>query len=495
MDYDEGRTRFEDERAWVQRGNPPRLERHLAKGKLHVSQRVSMLLDEGSWLEYGEFARSVEPGFEERSPRDGVMTGLGRIHGRTVAVLGDDVTVLGGTQSFVSVRKVDRIIDIATRNGFPILSLSEGGGVRIPDGIGSGFTRLSGLETVKSLSWLANHDRRPLMLCGVFGYTYGDPAFRAGMADITLMVEDSSVAVSSPPLLQVAINETITDRDLGGPHIHETSTGTVDLVVKTEQDCIRTLRKILHLLRPPESPSDPPDRLLPDLETIVPHNNRQVYDMKKVIDRVCDHGEWIELKPKFGKGLIIGLGRIGGRAVGIMASQPMSGGGSVDAKSLRKSASFMEFASRRKIPLLVIQDIPGFLIGSEVEKDGMVNAIAAHSGTMDRVDVPMVTLIVRKSYGAAYYFLGMAATGAQFVAAWPNAEISFIAPEMGAAILTKHADPARKAQALQQARADLTKSASVWDSAYEYWIDAIIRPEETRRVVCQALDFFAKDCA
>jgi acetyl-CoA carboxylase carboxyltransferase component len=140
----------------------------------------------------------------------------------------------------------------------------------------------------------------------------------------------------------------------------------------------------------------------------------------------------------------------------------------------------------------VIQDIPGFLIGSQVEKDGMVNAIAAHSGILDRVDVPMVTLVIRKAYGAAYYFLGMGASGAQFVAAWSNAEISFMAPEMGAAILNKHTDPEKKAEAIIKTTAELRRSASIWDSAYEYWIDAVIRPEETRKVVCQALNFFAE---
>jgi len=306
------------------------------------------------------------------------------------------------------------------------------------------------------------------------------------------MVEDSSVAVSSPPLLKAAISEEITDLDLGGPRLHETLTGTADLVYSREEECIQAIRKVVHTLRPPETAIDPIDRLIPDLEAIVPHNNRQLYDMKKVIDRICDHAEWIELKPKFGKGLLIGLGRIGGRVVGIIASQPLSAGGSVDAKGLRKSAAFMELAIRRRIPLLVIQDLPGFLIGSQVEKDGMVNAIAAHSAILDRVDVPMVTLVIRKAYGAAYYFLGMGASGAQFVAAWPNAEISFMAPEMGAAILNKHTDPEKKMEAVIKTTAELRRSASIWDSAYEYWIDAVIRPEETRKVVCQALNFLAE---
>ena len=492
MDYREARERLKKERSWVQRGNPRLLERHLGKGKQHVSSRIEALIDEGTWIEYGEFARSVEPGFKDKSPRDGLMTGLGKIHGNTVAVLADDITVLGGTQSFVNGRKADRMIEIATKNNFPIISLSEGGGVRVPDGMGAGFTRLCGLHKVLTLSWLANKEKRPLFICAVFGYCYGDPALRAGMADITIMVEDSSVALSSPPLLQAAISEEITDAELGGPHLHETVTGTVDMVVQNEEDCIGAIKKVLHILRPPEVPDDPPDRRIPDLEDIVPSNNRKVYDMRKVVDRICDHGEWMELKPKFGKGMLVGLARIGGRVIGIMASQPLSAGGSVDAKGLRKSAAFLELVTKTRIPLLVIQDIPGFLIGSAVERDAMINAVARHAGILDRMEVPMITLIIRKAYGAAYYFMGMGASGAQFVAAWPNAEISFMGPEMGAAILTKHIDPEKKQDAIKERTAELQRSASIWDSAYEFWVDALIYPEESRKVICHVLDLLVK---
>ena len=489
MDYEEGRKRLEDERAWVQQGNPKLLERHGARGRHHVSERIRLLVDEGSWFEYGEFARSLEPGFKERSPRDGVMTGLGRINGQAVAIIGDDITVLGGTQSFVSVRKVDRIIDIATKNGFPIISLSEGGGVRVPDGIGAGFTRLCGLHQVKSLSWLANPQRRPLFICGVFGYTYGDPAFRAGMADVTVMVEDSSVAVSGPSVIEAAISEEIGDSELGGPQLHQVLTGTVDAVAKTEEKAISLIRRVFHIMRPSEPAKDPTNRLVPDLEAIVPHNNRRVYDMKKVIERLCDGGEWLELKSRYGTGLLVGLARIGGRLIGVLASQPLSAGGSVDAKGLRKSAAFMEFAIRRRIPLLVIHDIPGFLIGSAVEKDGMVNAIANHARVLDSVDVPMVSLVIRKAYGAAYYFLGMGASGAGFVAAWPNAEISFMAPHIGAAVLCKHVDAVNKKEAIKLKTAELERSASIWDSAHEFWLDAVIAPSETRKVICEAFDY------
>ena len=489
MNYEEGRKRFITEREWVDKGNQKALERHLAKGKHHVSERVKRLIDKGSWLEYGEFSRAMGDQFKNKSPRDGVMTGLARIDGRRVAIIADDITVLGGTQSFVSVRKVDRIVDIAMRNNFPVISLSEGGGVRLPDGIGVGFTRLCGLHPVKSLGNLANWSRRPLFLCGVFGYCYGDPAFRVGMADVSIMVEDAGAAVSSPSLIEAAISEKVTENELGGPGIHQSTTGVADIVVKTEEECIQEIKRILRIMRDNEIPSDPTDRLVPELESIVPSNNRQVYDMRKAVKLIVDDGEWVELKSKFGKGLLIGLARISGRCMGIIASQPLSAGGAVDAKALRKSASFMEFAIRRRIPLLVLQDLPGFLIGTAVEKDGMLDAVANHARVLDAVDVPMVTVIMRKAYGAAYYFLGMGASGAQFVAAWSNAEISFISPDMGAAILTKHVENEKKTEARKNTAETLSKGASIWDAAYEHWLDAVITPEETREIVCRAISY------
>jgi methylmalonyl-CoA decarboxylase subunit alpha len=177
--------------------------------------------------------------------------------------------------------------------------------------------------------------------------------------------------------------------------------------------------------------------------------------------------------------------------VGIVANQPMSAGGSVDAKGLRKCASFLNFATKRRIPLLVIQDVPGFLIGSHVEKDGMVNEIARHTKALDQVDVPMITLVIRKSYGVAYYFLGCSSSGSQFVAAWPNAEIGFMAPEMGASILTKHTEPDKRNEAIRKTAVELERSASVWDSAYGFYVDEIILPEETRSALCRAIQLLA----
>jgi acetyl-CoA carboxylase carboxyltransferase component len=493
MDYKEGRDKFLEQRRWVGTADQKLLDRHHARGRLHVTERINMLVDKGSWLEYGEFARSTEKGIRERSPRDGIMTGLARINGQAVAVIADDVTVLGGTTSYVNVRKVDRIVDIAARNRLPIISLSEGGGVRLPDGVGVGFPRLTGLHPINALGLLANPRRRPFFICAVMGYCYGDPAFRAGMADVTIMVDDSSVAVSAPMVIETAVSEKTTDLQLGGPSLHQTHTGTVDIVVKTEEECIRTIQKTLRMLRPAEVPKDSVERLVPDMESLVPSCNKYVYDMRKIIDLISDDGEWMELKPHFGKGLLVGLARLGGRLTGIIASQPLIAGGSVDAKGLRKSAAFLELAIRRRIPLLVIQDIPGFLIGSAVEKDSMINSIAAHAKALDALDVPMVTLIIRKAYGAAYYFLGMGASGSQYVIAWPNAEISFISPYIGASILTKHVDPEKKAEAMEETAKNLEVGASVWDCAYENWIDAVILPETTRKVVCHAFSFLTAD--
>ena len=493
MDYQEARMRFDEERRWAKNSiSQKHLDRQRARGKRHVLERIHQLIDNGSWLEYGEFARAIEPIHKDKSPRDGTITGLGKVNGQSVAILADDITTLGGTQSLVNERKVDRILEIAVQNNFPIISLSEGGGVRLPDGIGVGFTRLCGLHKVGCLSTLANWRKRPLFICGVFGFTYGDPAFRSAMADITIMVEDSSAAVSAPVVIEAAISEKISDEKLGGPLLHESTTGIADLVTKTEDEAIDTIKRLINMFRPVEKTTDPPDRSTPSLESLVPHNNRLVYDMKKVIDNIVDHEEWIELKPRYGTGLITGLGRMAGRLTGILASQPLSAGGAVDAKGLRKSAAFLDFVTKRRIPLFVIQDIPGFLIGSVVERDGMLNAIANHARALDATDVPIVTLIIRKAYGAAYYFLGMGGSGAQFVAAWPNAEISFMSPEIGATVLTKNVASEEKEEALKKTATELSRGASIWEAAYEGWIDAVILPEETRKVICHAFQFITE---
>ena len=349
MDYEHGRKRLEEERLWLQKkGNPIQIERQRKKGKFHVSERIEMLLDPGTWLEYGDFARSEKPGVDkDRIQRDGTMVGFGKINGRTVAVVGDDITVFGGTQSFVNMRKADRVIEIAIKHGFSIISLSEGGGGRVPDAIGSGFARLMTMDPIKSLNSLANWRKRPLLISAMFGYCYGDPALRGGFADITIMVEDSAVAISGPPLLKAAISEEITDLELGGPELHQVTTGLVDLVVKDEKECIKAIKNVLNILRPPETTSDPIDRLVPSMESIVPYENRKVYDIKKVINEICDNEEWLELKSRFGKGLFVGLARMGGQVIGIIANQPLSAGGAVDAKALKKSAAFMELAAPR----------------------------------------------------------------------------------------------------------------------------------------------------
>jgi acetyl-CoA carboxylase carboxyltransferase component len=486
MDYDAARKRLQDERSWMATANSKQCEKHRIKGKLHMSERIGLLLDKGSWFEYGEFARSSEPEANDRSPRDGVFTGIGTVNGQPIAIIAHDITTLGGSQSYVNVRKVDRMIKLAIKKRFPIIVLCEGGGVRLPDGVGLGFARLVGLQTIHSLSTLAHPGIRPLLISAVFGYCYGDQALWAAYSDFTIMVQDSSVALSGPPVLEAAISEKITDLELGGPIIHQTITGVTDFMVKTEAQAIDRIKQILHILRAPEMCSDPVDRLIYDAESIVPHDNKQVYDMRKIITRICDNAEFMETKARYGTGLVVGLGRIGGQVVGIVASQPNSAGGAVDAKGIRKSAEFLEFINIRKIPLLVLQDIPGFLVGSAVEKDGLLKAVQAHCRVLEALEIAMVALIIRKAYGAAYYFLGTGASGAQFVAAWPNAEISFMSPKIGAYVLTKHIEPEKKKEVIEKTITELERGASVWDAAREFWLDAIIDPKETRKMICHA---------
>jgi len=491
MNYEEARKRYEEERSFVQTKGGPEAIKERKSGKLHVTERVEMLLDSGSWLEYGQFGRAIDPAMKDRTPRDSVMTGLGKIHGHTVAVIADDVNILAASNSLVGLRKTKRVADLARKYSFPIIALCEGGGGRLPDIIGAtGFLRTFGMHP-DSMNTFANWADRSFMIACTFGPCVGDPTLRANMADITIMREDSSVALVGPPVLESAISEHITHMKLGGPRMHQENTGLVDIIVKTDEECIETVKKILHILRPPEIPVDPVDRLVPSLTTIVPEDKTEVYDMRKVVDVICDSGEWIELKQGFGKGVIVGLGRIAGRLIAIMASQPSSWGGAVDAQGLEKTAGFLEFLKRRRIPILVLQDLPGFAVGSHQERQGLVRKVAHHTKALDELDVPMVTVVLRNAYGVGYYFMGCPASGSDYTVTWSNAEVGFMLPETGALVLTKRVKPEEREEAIARTTKELTLGNSFWEPAYEALIDDIILPEQTRKVICQALDVLA----
>ncbi|MFZ5631532.1 MAG: acyl-CoA carboxylase subunit beta [Bacillota bacterium] len=492
MNYKEGEERLKEAVLWVEgRGREKQIKRHRESGRLLIRERLALLLDEGSWLEYGKYAHSSEPGYEERSPMDAIVTGIGRINGREVVIVGEDKTVMGGTHGVINFRKVERIIDVAFQNNFPIVSLSEGGGGRIPDLLGVGLCHMFGLSKQKMFYGLGNRMKRPLFICAVFGPSYGDPAIRAAMADVTIIVSDSAVALSGPPLVEAATGGVVGDLELGGPEVHK-ETGIVDIIVDTEAEALQKIKEILHILRPGEASSDPPDRPVPELQNIVPEDHREGYDMGDFIRVICDHGEWMELKSYYGVGVITALGRMGGRRVAFLASQPQNMGGVIDARALRKMSDFVTFASKERIPLIVLQDVPGLLIGRFAEREGLLRELVSYISTLAGLDnLVMQTLVIRKAYGVAYFFMGIAATGSQCVAAWSTAEIGFLAPEAGAAILLKNTKGDNKAAIIKKTAAEFRNKASVWYVAGEDYIDAVILPAETRSHLCRTLDYIA----
>ena len=490
MNYKEGEKKFQEAALWVEgKGREKQIQKHKESGRLLIRERLALLLDEESWLEYGKFAHSNEPGFEERSPMDAIVTGIGRVNGREVVIIGEDRTVLGGTHGDINFRKVERIVDVAFQKNFPIISLSEGGGGRVPDLLGVGLCHMFGLSKQKIFFGLGNRMKRPLFICAVFGPSYGDPAIRAAMADITIMVKDSAVALSGPPLVEAATGEVITDFELGGPDIHR-ETGIVDLIVDTESEALQKIKEILNIFRPPEVNSDPPERSVPELQEIVPEDHREGYDMGDFIKVICDYGEWLELKPDYGIGIMTALGRIGGRCVAFLASQPKNIGGVIDAKAFRKMSDFLALVNKERIPLIVLQDVPGVLIGRSVEEEGLLRELVNYISVLANLDNLIIqTLVIRKAYGVAYFFMGMAATGAQCVAAWSSAEIGFLAPEAGAAILLKNYQSSDKNELIKKTATEFRNQASVWYTAGEDYIDAIILPAETRCHLCKTLDY------
>lgn len=490
MDYADGESIYKETVEWVEgKGREKQIAKHKAAGRLLVRERLDFLLDKDSFVEYGKFAYSNQPGYKERSPRDAILTGFGTINGKKVAVIAEDRTVMGGTHGEINLKKVDRLAAIAFEHKVPIISLAEGGGGRVPDLLGVGLCRLFDSNKESIFFTLGNRLKRPLFIGAVFGPSYGDPAIRTAMADFTIMVKDAAFALAGPPLVEAAIGSKVTDMELGGPAIHQ-NTGIVDFIVDNEIEALNKIKEIMTIIRPPEETIDPIDRPVPELKELVPANPRVGYDIYKFIKTICDNGECLEISPFDGLGVVTAIGRMAGRAVGFIASQPKNIAGVIDSRALIKMTNFITLLNREHIPLVVLQDVPGVMVGQTVEKDGLLRELMNYINAMANADQLLtITLIIRKSYGVAYFFMGNAATGAKYVAAWPNAEIGFLAPEAGAAILLKNEKRENKWQLIKQKAAEFSNNQSVWNVAGEDLIDDIILPEDTRSAICKALNY------
>jgi len=482
-----------------QGGGPEKIEKQHAAEKLTARERLALLIDPGTWTELGIHGR---PHFSQRAmdgveaPADGVVTGYGKVDGRLVAVCAYDFTVMAGSMGMTGELKVSRLRDLALSKRIPFVWLLDSAGARIQEAVGSLFAGSGHLF------------REEVVMSGVIpqvaalmGPCAAGTAYIPGLADFVPMVKGrGSMALAGPYLVKAVTGEDVSQEELGGSRVHCRKSGVADLEVADDEECIERIKQYLSFFptnceqAPPVRPvSDPIDRMDEDLLDVLPESNRKPYDMYEVIRRIVDDGEWFDMKPQFAKTIITCFARMGGRPVGIVASQPKQLGGILENDSADKAARFINLCDAFGIPLLFLQDVPGFMVGTKVESAGIIRHGAKMLYAVSRATVPKITVVIRKAYGAGYYVMCGKAYEPDLIVAWPTAEISVMGAEGAVNIIMRKQieaadDPDAKRAELVGA---FQQIIDPYIAAGNDMIDDIIDPRETRPVVCRALELAA----
>ncbi len=480
-------------------GGEERIARQHGQDKLTARERLALLIDEGTFVELGVHGR---PHFSQRAmegkeaPADGVITGYGKIDGRLVAVAAYDFTVMAGSMGMTGEMKVSRLREMALGKRIPMVWLLDSAGARIQEASGSLFAGSGHLfrEEVVASGVIPQ-------VAALMGPCAAGTAYIPGLADFVPMVKGrGSMALAGPHLTKAVTGEDVTQEELGGSRIHTRVSGVGDLEVDSDEECIDAIRRYLSFFganceQPPpmRESSDPVDRADEDLLEILPDSPRHPYDMYDVIRRIVDDGEWFDVKPRFARTIITALARMGGRPVGIVANQPKHLGGILENDSSDKAARFINLCDAYGIPLLFLMDVPGFMVGTKVERAGIIRHGAKMLYAVSRATVPKVTVVVRKAYGAGYYVMCGKAYEPDLIVAWPSAEISVMGPEGAVNIIFRKQieaadDPdAARAQMIEGIR----KTIDPYIAAGNALIDDIIDPRETRPTVIRALEMAA----
>ena len=472
-------------------GGEKRIEAHHAKGKLTARERLELLLDEGSFEEWDMFVehRCHDFGMDrETVPGDGVVTGYGMINGRLVFVFSQDFTVFGGSLSEAHAEKICKVMDHAIKVGAPVIGLNDSGGARIQEGVAS----LGGYAEVFQRNVLASGVIPQISL--IMGPCAGGAVYSPAMTDFIFMVKDSSyMFVTGPEVVKTVTHEEVTAQELGGAVTHTTRSGVADLAFENDVEALLMLRRFFNYLplnnrdRPPlRRTDDPADRLEMSLDTLVPDNPNKPYDIKELIVKTVDGGDFFELQPDNAKNIVIGFGRMEGAPVGIVANQPLVLAGCLDIKSAIKGARFVRFCDAFGIPILTFVDVPGFMPGTAQEYGGIIRHGAKLLYAYAECTVPKVTVITRKAYGGAYDVMSSKHLRGDVNFAWPSAEIAVMGPKGAVEIIFRDEknDPAKIAAREGEYR---EKFANPFIAGRRGFIDDVIMPHETRKRICRSL--------
>jgi propionyl-CoA carboxylase beta chain len=476
-------------------GGDARIDAQHKRGKLTARERIDLLLDEDTFVELNPFIqhRATNFGMDKvEAPGEGVVTGYGKIHGRLVYVFAQDFTVFGGALGEMHALKIARIMDLAAKNGAPIIGLNDSGGARIQEGVVS----LDGYGHIFYRN--AIYSGVVPQISVILGPCAGGAVYSPAITDFVFMVEKTSqMFITGPKVIETVTGEKISADQLGGAKVHSSISGVAHFTADSEPEILNDVRRLLSFL-PQNNMENPPVFEAPqdvdwreDLAEIVPIVGTKVYDVRKVIDQVVDGSDFMEVQPDFAKNIVIGFGRIDGHSVGIIANQPKVMAGGLDIHSSDKLARFIRFCDAYNIPLITFEDVTGFFPGVNQEHGGIIRHGAKILYAYSEATVPKITVILRKAYGGAYVALNSKAIGADIVYAWPNAEIAVMGPEGAANIIF--------AKEIENSEnPDLTRSekiaeyrelfANPYVAASHGMVDDVIDPRETRKKLKEALE-------
>lgn len=471
-------------------GGQRRIDAQHAKGKLTARERIEVLLDEGSFEEYDMYVthRCTDFGMpEQKIAGDGVVTGWGTINGRQVYVFSQDFTVLGGSLSETHAQKICKIMDMAVKNGAPVIGLNDSGGARIQEGVAS----LAGYADV----FKRNVDASGIIpqISVIMGPCAGGAVYSPAMTDFIFMVRDSSyMFVTGPDVVKTVTNEIVTAEELGGARTHTTKSSVADGAYENDIEALEQVRLLFDFLplnnreKPPVRPfHDDPARVEMRLDTLIPDSSNKPYDMKELIYALADEGDFFEIQEAFARNIVTGFIRMEGQTVGVVANQPMVLAGCLDIDSSRKAARFVRFCDAFSIPILTLVDVPGFLPGTSQEYGGVIKHGAKLLFAYSQATVPMVTLITRKAYGGAYDVMASKHIGADINYAWPTAEIAVMGAK-GATEILYRSELGDADKIAARTKEYETRFANPFVAAERGFVDEVIMPHSSRRRIARA---------
>ena len=472
-------------------GGQKRIDAQHAKGKLTARERLEILLDEGSFEELDMYVEHncTDFGMQDQViPGDGVVTGSGTINGRLVYVFSQDFTVFGGAVSERHAQKICKVMDTAMKLGAPVIGINDSGGARIQEGVAS----LGGYAEIFQRNVLASGVVPQLSL--IMGPCAGGAVYSPAMTDFIFMVKDSSyMFVTGPDVVKTVTNEVVTQEELGGAVTHSTKTSVADLALENDIEALLTARDFFDFLPlnnredAPERPtSDPWDRIEHSLDTLIPANANQPYDMHEVVKKVLDEGDFFEVQPGHAGNILCGFGRIEGRTVGVIANQPMVLAGCLDINASKKAARFVRFCDAFNVPILTFVDVPGFLPGTAQEMGGIIKHGAKLLFAYAEATVPKITVITRKAYGGAYDVMASKHLRGDLNYAWPTAEIAVMGAKGAVEIIFRQdiGDPDKIAERTKEYE---DRFANPFVAASKGFIDEVIHPRNTRRRIALGL--------